>query len=161
MARGNNKRFLAADFFGQVFGIRLQTKHPWSVLIVFLPQAPIMGGRSNVAEPQRQGHVEEDNIAAPSLSSHQPITGGQGRPVTTMTSESKQTQSGGGESSQLQPQAVFGYCLMPGLRGIPMEDFHVAEVREIDGEEVCASKRQCTRHRSISSSFVGEDHAFY
>ncbi|CAM6009339.1 unnamed protein product [Sphagnum balticum] len=95
-----------------------------------------MGGRSNVAEPQRQGHVEEDNIAAASLSSHQPIRRGQERPVTTMTSEAKQTQCGGGESSQLQPQAVFGYCLMPGLRGIPMEDFHVAEVREIDGEEV-------------------------
>lgn len=44
--------------------------------------------------------------------------------------------SGGGESVQMQPQAIFGFSLLQGLRGNPMEDFHVAEFRNIDGEEV-------------------------
>lgn len=44
--------------------------------------------------------------------------------------------SGGGESVQMQPQAIFGFSLLQGLRGNPMEDFHVAEFRNIDGEEI-------------------------
>lgn len=44
--------------------------------------------------------------------------------------------SGGGESGQLQPQAIYGFSLLQGLRGNPMEDFHIAEFRNIDGEEV-------------------------
>lgn len=44
--------------------------------------------------------------------------------------------SGGGESGQMQPQAIYGFSLLQGLRRNPMEDFHVADFREIDGEEV-------------------------
>lgn len=43
---------------------------------------------------------------------------------------------GGGESGQMQPQAIYGFSLLQGLRGNPMEDFHIAEFRDIDGEEV-------------------------
>lgn len=43
---------------------------------------------------------------------------------------------GGGESGHMQPQAIYGFSLLQGLRGNPMEDFHVAEFREIEGEEI-------------------------
>lgn len=44
--------------------------------------------------------------------------------------------SGSGESTQLQPQVLFGYALAPNTRGHEMEDFHVAEIWELeDGSE--------------------------
>jgi protein phosphatase 1L len=46
--------------------------------------------------------------------------------------------SGKGESSQMQPQVLFGYALASNTRGHEMGDFHVAEIREIgeEGQEV-------------------------
>lgn len=59
--------------------------------------------------------------------------------------------SGDGESGQMQPQAIFGFSLLQSLRGNPMEDFHVAEFREIDGEEVPIHLlSNCLRFQSIS-----------
>jgi hypothetical protein len=44
--------------------------------------------------------------------------------------------SGSGESTRMQPQAIYGFSLLQGLRGNLMEDTHVAEFRDVDGEEV-------------------------
>lgn len=46
------------------------------------------------------------------------------------------SSSGWGESRQMQPQAIYGVSVLQGLRGNPLEDFQVAEFRDIDGEEV-------------------------
>lgn len=58
---------------------------------------------------------------------------------------------GGGESGQMQPQAIYGFSLLQGLRGNPMEDFHVAEFREIESEEVSIHLlSNCLRFQSMS-----------
>ncbi|KAG6558060.1 hypothetical protein Mapa_000240 [Marchantia paleacea] len=43
-----------------------------------------------------------------------------------------QWKCGSGESKHLQPQALYGYALLSNSRGHEMEDFHVAEFREVD-----------------------------
>ncbi|KAL2631444.1 hypothetical protein R1flu_016130 [Riccia fluitans] len=51
--------------------------------------------------------------------------------------DQSQWRCGSGESKHLQPQALYGYALLPNTRGHEMEDFHRAEFREIDdGNEI-------------------------
>lgn len=54
-----------------------------------------------------------------------------GNGALASTTSSPEPSYGGGRSQQLQPQMVWGYCLLEGR-----EDLHVAEVRTIDDEEV-------------------------
>lgn len=94
-------------------------------------QTPIMGKKAHVEEVHEGGDVEEGIKV--SVASHQAVSRGGGG---TPTASSQEATSGGGESKELQPQVVFGYCLLQGLRDNPMEDLHLAEIRDVDGREV-------------------------
>lgn len=96
-------------------------------------QTPIMGRKKKGTEEQHVRDMEEGIKV--SVSSHQAVTRGR-RGGTPTVSTPREVSGGGGQSQEMQPQVVFGFCLLQGLRDNPMEDLHVAEVRDIDGEEV-------------------------
>lgn len=99
-------------------------------------QTPIMGRKKKDADADEEQHMRdmEEGIKV-SVSSHQAVTRGR-RGGTPTVSIPREVYGGGGQSQEMQPQVVFGFCLLQGLRDNPMEDLHVAEVRDIDGEEV-------------------------
>lgn len=99
-------------------------------------QTPIMGRKKKDTDTDEEQHVRdmEEGIKV-SVSSHQAVSRG-GRGGTPTVSVPREVSGGGGQSQVMQPQVIFGFCLLQGLRDNPMEDLHVAEVRDIDGEEV-------------------------
>lgn len=99
-------------------------------------QTPIMGRKKKHTDADEERHVKdmEEGIKV-SVSSHQAVSRG-GRGGTPTVSIPREVYGGGGQSQEMQPQVVFGFCLLQGLRDNPMEDLHVAEIRDIDGEEV-------------------------
>jgi hypothetical protein len=99
-------------------------------------QTPIMGRKKKHTDADEERHVKdmEEGIKV-SVSSHQAVTRGR-RGGTSTVSIPREVYGGGGQSQEMQPQVVFGFCLLQGLRDNPMEDLHVAEIRDIDGEEV-------------------------
>lgn len=99
-------------------------------------QTPILGRKKKHTDADEERYVKdmEEGIKV-SVSSHQAVSRG-GRDGTPTVSIPREVYGGGGQSQEMQPQVVFGFCLLQGLRDNPMEDLHVAEIRDIDGEEV-------------------------
>lgn len=97
-------------------------------------QTPNTGWGKTAATPKPSGggNGEQGKVRV-SVASHQAVSRGDG---TASPTSSEEATYGGGQSQELQPQVVWGYCLLQGLSGRPMEDLHVAEVRTINEEEV-------------------------
>lgn len=97
-------------------------------------QTPILGRKKLTKEEQEEEDLEQGNASVRvNVASHQAVTRGNGAARTTSLREAS---CGGGRSQRLQPQVVWGYCLLQGLADHDMEDLIVAEVRTVDDEEV-------------------------
>lgn len=98
-------------------------------------QTPILGRRKTKEEEEdvEQGKLNNATVQVP-VAPHQAVSRkGEGSATTTSLREAIY---GGGRSELLQPQLVWGYCLLQGLEGRDMEDLHVADVRTINNQEV-------------------------
>lgn len=109
-------------------------------------QTPIMGQRRRKTEEEEDLEQGTTGTAVRvNVASHQAVTRGNGAASTT---SSRDASYGGGRSQQLQPQVVWGWCLLQGLADHEMEDLHAAELRTINDQEVSETnlfKRPCFR----------------
>uniref|UniRef100_A0A7I4CVF7 protein-serine/threonine phosphatase n=3 Tax=Physcomitrium patens TaxID=3218 RepID=A0A7I4CVF7_PHYPA len=98
-------------------------------------QTPILGRKKKKPELDIEAGGEdlEQGKIRVNVEPHQAASRGD---ASAKMGPSGEAICGGGQSQSMQPQVVWGFCLLRGLPGRPMGDLHVAEIRIIHGKEV-------------------------
>lgn len=101
-------------------------------------QTPILGRKKKKPELDIEAGGEdlEQGKIRVNVEPHQAASRGD---ASAKMGPSGEAICGGGQSQSMQPQVVWGFCLLRGLSGRPMGDLHVAEIRIIHGKEVSSS----------------------
>lgn len=134
------------DLRGKRRGRDIVGKDRMANTVTELLLTPNTGWGKTTATPKPSGGgIGEQGKVRVSVASHQAVSRGDG---TASPTSSEEATYGGGQSQELQPQVVWGYCLLQGLSGRPMEDLHVAEVRTINEEEVRAHLQSPSQYSS-------------
>jgi protein phosphatase 1L len=97
-------------------------------------QTPILGRKKkSELDIEVGGEDLEQGKIRVNVKPHQAVSRGD---ASAKMASSGEAICGGGQSQSMQPQVVWGFCLLRGLPGRPMGHLHVAEIRIIHGKEV-------------------------